>query len=168
MNTYPAGRMAARGTEFDVRVTDEGEWQIDTGAEILRADTRKGLAGHLAAWVRRYDVKVAIPILVKQGNWNGGYTVRRATATGISARNRGIIATYDDTGEPAEVSAIGTGTILAGDADPQEWQRLLDEYNRAAQAMSRYQQAHKIESLPQLVRQAIREAVAGQAPASRS
>lgn len=168
MSTYPAGRMAVKGAEFDVRVTDMGEWQIDTGAEILHADTRKGLGHELAAWGRRYSTEVAIPILVKQGPENGTYTVRRATATGISAVTRGVIATYDDTGEEVNASSIGQATILAGDADPQEWQRLLDEYNRAAQAIYKYQQAHKIESLPQLVRQAIREAVAGQAPASRS
>lgn len=164
MSTYPAGRMAARGAEFDVSVTDDGEWQIDTGAETLRADTRDDLGRALAAWVRRWNTRVCIPVLVK-GSEN---TVRRVTATGIDTRTRAVIATYDDTGEPAAVPGIGTGTILSGDADPAEWQRLLDEYDRAARAMYKYQQAHKIESLPQLVRQAVRAAVAGQAAGRRS
>lgn len=160
---YAAGTLVVKGAEFDIFTTDEGEWVADPAGDHdwLHAPTRPALATALAAWLRKVNTTVAVPFLTKQGPVNGDYTVRRATARGIHARTRAVLATYDDTGEAAQVSALGTGTILAGDADPAEWQRLLNEYNRAAQAMHKYQEEHKIE-LPRAVRDAVRDSLAEQ------
>jgi hypothetical protein len=103
--------------------------------------------------VRRRDTKVAIKVLVKAGP--SGAQVRPVTVTGIDSRTHGVTGTYDDTGEAANLNTMSTGLILAGTADPDEWQRLLDAYYAAAQAMTRYQDKHKIEHLPRMVREAV-------------
>lgn len=154
--TYPAGTVIVSGAEFDVRVNDEGNWLVELpSGDHVFAPTRDGLKTELAGHVRRSRTKVAVPFLVKQLPAGGDFRVRRATATGIDGRTRGILAVYDDTGEPANVNSLGAGTVLAADADPDEWERLLNEYHHAAQAMHRYQEAHKVESLHRLVREAV-------------
>jgi len=161
-NEYPAGDLTVRGYTTMIYTDGEGQWLARVNGVKVTGPTRDALKAALGRQLRAATMQVAVPFLTKEGPLGDGrYRVRQGTATGIHSGSSNILVTWAGDGEKGQVTSYGSDKYMDGGADPAEWQRLLDEANRAARALYAYEQAHKA-NLREAVRKALADAVAAE------
>ena len=161
MAEYPAGTVTVAGVGFDVTVDDAGTWTAHVANVPVTADSKAALKAAIEPRLRYVRIKVNVPFLMAVRDGQGRVSgAMRCTATGIHSGNGRVLARRDDTGERINLDMLGSAKYLAGDADPDEWARLVAASIAASQAAYQYEQAHRVD-VRKAVATALRAAVAG-------
>lgn len=161
MTEYPAGTVTVQGVDFEASVNDAGDWIARVAGPPVTAPTKAALKAAIEPRLRHIRIKVNVPFLMAVHNSEGRVSgAVRCTATGIHSGNGRVLARRDDTGERVTLDTLGSSKYLAGDADPDEWSRLVAASIAAGQAAYQYEQAHKVD-VRKAVLAALQAAVAG-------
>ena len=153
---YPAGQLTVKGITVEIWTTGQGKWITRLQGVKIEAETRDKLKQALARAIRAQHVTVEVPFVATEGRSHGGSrtVVKRGTATGVHAGSRNVLVAWAD-GPRGQLSGFSSDTVLDGETDPEEWQRLLDAELEASRALAAYVKAHKLASLYKLVTDAV-------------
>ena len=155
---YPAGTLTVGGVDHQIFTLGTGDWGTYIQGNRLTAGTRDKLRTVISRYLRGAAIQVAIPFVALEDRYSDRPRVRAGVAPGIHSGSRNTLVTWAD-GEKGQVTSYGSDSHLDGDADPAQWQRLIDEAARTAGELKAYTDAHKI-NLAQVVRAALDAAMA--------
>lgn len=161
--------ITVRGTKYEVKVTDNGDWVTQAGSEQIRAATRTGLKDKLTELSARAAVAIAIPfVLLTDSNYGRSGTVSRGLVTGIHAGNGNLMITWTTgwrAGKKTQWTPSYQDVVFGGDVtdeDVEQWRELRKVKAAATRELESFEQERKIQLRDRAV-VAVQEAVSGNA-----
>jgi hypothetical protein len=145
MDEYPAGVMTVRGRKFEVLATDASTWRAYLNGNRIEAADREKLKAKLMSATKIAAQSVSVPFIRRAtSRYAHGRDIRRGTATGVHSGNGNLLVTWDN-GDKEQFTPQYGVTVLRPDADPGEWQRLVDAQRDAEKALATFESEHRLD-----------------------